>query len=379
MNRKHRVLYTIIRPFAAIFLKLKFGYKYKIAENLPENYIVLSNHATDYDPILVGVSFKIQMYFVASEHIARWGFTYKLIDFLLAPIVRYKGKLAASTTLSILKKLRKGDNICIFAEGVRTWDGVTAPIHPTTAKLVKSAKCGLVTYKLTGGYFTSPMWSGKNTRRGKLSGEVVNVYSKEQLAEMSLDEIAAIITADLHEDAYETQEREKVKYKGKRLAENLENLLFICPKCGSYDSFFSKGSKVNCKDCDYSFEYDEYGMLSDDKLNTVKKFSDYQQKIIETDVKENKTYSADFATISTVENHVETRIGEGRLTMNTDIFQCGEVCIPLSNISEMAMHGKRALVFSANDKYYEVIPASGFNSLKFHLYYQEYQKVKDNK
>ena len=120
-------------------------------------------------------------------------------------------------------------------------------------------------------------------------------------------------------------------------------------------------------------------MLSDEKLSTVKKFSDYQQKIIETDVKENKTYSADYATISTVENHVETRIGEGRLTMNTDIFQCGEVCIPLSNISEMAMHGKRALVFSANDKYYEVIPANGFNSLKFHLYYQEYLKAKDIK
>lgn len=42
------------------------------AEGLPENYIVLSNHVTDYDPLLVGVSFPGQMYFVASEHITRW-------------------------------------------------------------------------------------------------------------------------------------------------------------------------------------------------------------------------------------------------------------------------------------------------------------------
>ncbi len=59
--------------------------------------------------------------------------------------------------------------------------------------------------------------------------------------------------------------------------------------------------------------------------------------------------------------------------------KCGDVSIPLSYISEMAMHGKRALVFSVNDIYYEVIPANGFNSLKFHLYYQEFMKAKEYK
>ncbi|MBE6700135.1 MAG: hypothetical protein E7584_07870 [Ruminococcaceae bacterium] len=61
----------IIRPIGFLFAKLKFNFKFKKPkkEELPENYIVLSNHVTDYDPILVGLSFPHQMYFVASEHI----------------------------------------------------------------------------------------------------------------------------------------------------------------------------------------------------------------------------------------------------------------------------------------------------------------------
>ena len=60
-------------------------------------------------------SFRRQMYFVASEHIARWGWLFKLVDFLVAPIMRYKGSVAASTAIEILKKIKAGHNVCVFA------------------------------------------------------------------------------------------------------------------------------------------------------------------------------------------------------------------------------------------------------------------------
>jgi len=61
MNRKHKFFYRLIRPLAALFIRVKFGFKYEKAKNLPDNYIVLSNHVTDYDPILVACSFPRQM------------------------------------------------------------------------------------------------------------------------------------------------------------------------------------------------------------------------------------------------------------------------------------------------------------------------------
>ena len=137
---RHKIFWAIVRPLAAVFLFIKFGYRYKIARSLPKNYIVLANHTTDFDPIFTAVSFPKQMYFVGSEHISRWKVAYPLLKWAFQPILRYKGTSAASTVMEMLRALRKGSNVCMFPEGARSWNGITAPILPSTGKVIKSAK-----------------------------------------------------------------------------------------------------------------------------------------------------------------------------------------------------------------------------------------------
>ena len=360
----------------AVFLKCKFGYRYQKAKNLPDNYIVLSNHATDFDPLFVGVSFSRQMYFVASEHIARWKFIYKLIDFVLAPITRYKGTVATSTVVDVLRKVKKGANVCIFAEGDRTWDGVTRVIAPSTAKLIQNAGCGLVTYKLTGGYFVSPRWSNK-LRRGPISGAPVNIYTKEDLAKMSTAEIYEAITKDLYENAYAKQLEAPKRYRSKAPAEGMENLLFICPKCGAHDTIRSAGDTVSCSACDMTFTYDNYGMLSGLDMKTVLELSAWQDGRVLADVAAKAAYSVPEAVFSEVTNHQETLLGTGELTISPAGIGCGDNRIALDDISDMALYGKRGIVFSAGKKYYEAKPSPGNNGLKFTLYYDAYKKLKE--
>lgn len=360
----------------AVFLKCRFGYRYEKAKNLPDNYIVLSNHATDYDPLFVGVSFSNQMYFVASEHIARWKFVYKLIDFILAPITRYKGTVATSTVVDILRKVKKGANVCIFAEGDRTWDGVTRSIAPSTAKLIQNSGCGLVTYKLTGGYFVSPRWSNK-LRQGPISGAPVNVYTKEDLSKMTTAQIYEIITRDLYEDAYARQIEHPKRYRSKAPAEGMENLLFICPKCGAHDSIHSLKDTVSCSECNMTFTYDNYGMLSGLDWKTIRALSDWQNEQVLTDVENNLTYSVSEAVLSEVTNHQETILATGSLHISREGICCDNHRIPLEEISDMALYGKRGIVFSVGKKYYEAKPAPGENGLKFTLYYDAYKKRKE--
>lgn len=376
MNKKHIIFYKILRPLVAVFLKCRFGYRYKKAKNLPDNYIVLSNHATDYDPLFVGVSFSNQMYFVASEHIARWKFVYKLIDFILAPITRYKGTVATSTVVDVLRKVKKGANVCIFAEGDRTWDGVTRTIAPSTAKLIQNSGCGLVTYKLTGGYFVSPRWSNK-LRRGPISGTPVNIYTKEELAKMTTDEIYRVITTDLYEDAYARQLEDPKRYRSKAPAEGMENLLFICPKCGARDAIRSVGDTVSCSECGMTFTYDDYGTLSGIDMQTVKELSAWQDEQVLQDVAQHKSYVTPEAVLSEVTNHQETLLSTGALSISTDGICCGDHLIPLEGISDLALYGKRGIVFSSGKKYYEAKPSPGANGLKFVLYYDAYKKIKE--
>ena len=376
MSKKLNFFTALLRPVGYSVAKLKFGYKYKKATDLPENYIVLSNHVTDYDPILVGLSFKKQMYYVASEHITRWGWIYKVLNFVFEPIIRYKATVAASTVMDILRKVRKGNNVCIFAEGVRTWDGVTAPVVPATAQLVKSARCGLVTYRIEGGYFASPNWaSSGNTRRGRLYGAPVGIYTKEDLAKMSVEEIDEIIKRDLHEDAYARQKEEMHPYRGKKLAEGMESLVFLCPKCRAHGTLESKKNRVTCSACGNSFTYDKFGMLDGIDQKTVYELNQWQRAELAKDVENDIEYTAPNAALYTIEGHELKTVCEGDAHITNEAITIADVTIPLSTVSDMGIHGRRTLIFSTTDNYYELKVPKGKNIVKF-LYYREFVKAK---
>lgn len=373
---RHKFWYSFLRPIATLFLKIKFGYKFKRAKDLPENYIVLSNHTTDFDPIFVGASFRKQMYFVASEHITRWNTAYKVLNHIFEPIVRYKGGIAATTVREILRKTKGGQNVCIFAEGIRSWNGETGDILPSTAKLIKLAGCGLVTYKISGGYFVSPNWSVGKTRRGKVTGAPVKVYTKEQIAEMSEEELYKIITEDLYENAYTNQLVEKRKYKGKNLAERLENLIFICPHCKSYETLQSSGEIVKCSHCEKSFEYNEYGLLEGVEYQTVLGLSQWQQTKIREDVMSRVEYTSPNAVISEVfSNHTKQELGSGSVVMNDKVIKCGEIEFNIHELVDLNIYGKRGIVFSLQNKFYEIKIDRGYNAYKYVLYFKELMKL----
>lgn len=374
MNRKHKIIWAILRPLVAIVLFFKFGYRYEKLRNLPDNYIVLANHVTDWDPLLVAVSFPKQMYFVASEHIARWDRWYKLIDFLLQPILRRKGTAALSTVKEILNITRKGGSVAVFAEGERSWDGLTGSILPSTGKMVKNSRCGLITYKLEGGYFVSPRWS-TSLRKGHLCGVPVNIYTKEQLAEMTTDQINEIIVKDLYEDAYEKQLVSPVPYKGKNLAEGMENFLFLCPECQEMDSMTSHGDTVKCSACGHSFRYTEYGMLEGTKFETIRDLSAWQNSQVTEGAEKGIEYKAVYGRLVKVENHQETFVSEGSVSMNSEKLICGTQEFLMKDISELAIHGKRGIVFSIKKEYYELKPAEGSNAYKFVLLYNAYKNL----
>ena len=372
MNRKHVFFWKLLRNPVRLFLWLKFGYTCRVAKDLPETYIVLANHTTDYDPLFVASSFPRQMYFVGSEHISRWKLAYQLLKFAFAPIMRPKGTVGVTTTMDVLRKVKSGANVCIFAEGERCWDGVTAPILPSTGKTIKTARCGLVTYKIVGGYFASPNWSGKNTRRGYVHGEVANVYTKEDIAKMSVDEINEVIARDLYEDAYERQLQDPKPYRGRNLAERMETLLYVCPRCGQVDTIRSHGDTVECCACGMNFRYDEYGMLRGGDFRTVRELFLWQKDEVQKAAEKGVVYTAPGGTLKTVQNQVESMVDSGAVTMTAETLICGNTTILLEDIADMGRHGKQALVFSTMRTYYELIPENA-NALKFLMLFKAYK------
>ncbi|MBQ2035688.1 MAG: hypothetical protein II218_07240, partial [Peptococcaceae bacterium] len=74
-------------------------------------------------------------------------------------------------------------------------------------------------------------------------------------------EIEAILKRDLYEDAYARQRETPIAFKGRKLAEGMETLFFLCPNCGKVHTLVSKGSTVSCTACDFSVRYLPTGFI----------------------------------------------------------------------------------------------------------------------
>lgn len=340
-HRRHVLFWKLARFIAAPWLRRKFNFTPQIAD-VKGPYLVLANHTTDWDPLLVACSFPEQMYFVASEHIFRWRFTARLIRWLVDPIARLKSRTAADTAMAIIRRLRGGANVCLFAEGNRSWNGVTCPIHPSTGRLARSCGATLVTYRLEGGYFTNPRWSHSKLRRGRMRGYVVGVYTRETLLAMTPEEIGELIVRDLHENACERQRVERVAYKGRNLAQHLETLLCVCPDCGRLDSLKSAGDYLRCE-CGLLLRFTEYGEFEGERVpfDNILDWDLWQTERLRAlwnGAGSERIFSDDEIHLWEILPGYQSRdFGVGRLSLYRDRLQWNDMVFPLSEISDINM------------------------------------------
>lgn len=366
-NRFFRFFKWLLEPY---FCR-KFAFSYTAIPHIDGPCIVLANHNTDYDPILISFAYHKLMYFVTSEHVLRAGLASRALNYLFAPISRIKGSVASSTVMQILRRLRDGHTVCMFAEGNRSFDGNTGEILPATAKLIKSGNATLVTYRFSGGYFTSPRWS-THLRHGKLTGCPVHVYSPEAIKAMTTDEVYAAICADLQENAYARQMAEPVAYHGKRLAEALETMLFVCPQCKSIDTLQSHGAHLRCQ-CGLDITYSEMGGLSLPDLNTIPKWDAWQQTQLFRAADADDAFALSDGNVrlsGTNEDHQVTLLYTGSIRMTRHALTFGSLVFPAADIVSLALCGKNTMVFSVADRHYEVKSKTRYCARKYLLWYQ---------
>jgi len=377
----HRFVYRILHIFLKPYLVKKLNYSYEKAKPKNTPYIVLANHNTDYDPFLVGLAFPDQMYYVASEHIFRWGLISKIINFLVAPIPRVKAITEIQTVINILKRLKAGANVCMFAEGNRSFSGETGEIHPATGKLIKKSGVSLITFRLDGGYFTSPRWS-KTIRRGEMRGRVIKEYTPEELKSMTADEIYLAIKKDLYVNAYEEQEKNPVAYVGDRLAENIETALYLCPKCNRSSTLKSQGDRFFCS-CGLDLRYDAYGYISSNNdyvppFKTVLDWCRFQDARLEQDIEKIKSlppdeliYSDEGQTLWKADRGRNRLIAKGNLLCynNRIVFE-GEdnhkYTYRFDDMSDLNIIGQMDIAFATNDRQaYEIKSNHPRSALKY--------------
>ena len=359
-RRRHRIIWKIVRPLARFLMWLRLGYVGRV-ERIEGPFLLVCNHVTDLDPVLVGCSFPDQLYYVASEHLLRSGWAGRFVNWAQAPIPRQKGGNAAGTVMAMLRTLKQGSSVGVFPEGNRCWDGVTGDFLPSIGKLARTSGAKLVTYRLEGGYFASPRWSGTSLRRGRMVGHVVNVYTPEELKAKKPEEINELIRADLHEDAYARQRKDPVLFRGRRLAEHMERLLFICPKCGMLHSLQSKGDTVRCWKCGFHFRYLPTGFLQGEDLpyDNLRDWNRWQDGEIGRLCSQAEPDRPIFSDSDVRVDRVEFAKGlktleRGEMKLYSDRLEIPGAVLPLAGLTGVSLMGGQDLYLGTDEENYLV-------------------------
>ncbi len=378
-TRFHRIVYKVFRPVVWIWLRTKMRFDFSTQPTLPDQFLLISNHVTNFDPFLLGLATRRLIYYVATEHIFSLGWLTKLIVWLVDPIPRPKAGQAAGTVLEIKRRLKSGASVGLFAEGNCSWDGRTASFPASTGKLVRTAGVPLVTCRIRGGYLSSPRWADY-TRRGTVTVEVTHIWQPEELRALRPEEINRLIAEGIAEDAYATRDEQQALYPGKNRAEGIENALFVCPRCHAFGQFSGKGNRFACT-CGLTGEVGQDGSITAEGLSftTMKDWEDFQQEYLQAlDPSAYPTVSDPDLKLSRIEDHVRHEISQGTLIFSPTALTLGDFSVPVSEMTDLAVRLKGIVTFSVRDgAYYEIKPIRGKKSYHGRKYFLLFHHLKN--
>ena len=357
---RHKILMRFMRALPAWIASRILGYTC-VKEKGPKcASLIISNHNSNIDPALVSRAFTGHSYYLASEHSFRMGLLSKFLVFVFDPIPFYKVKADTSSLKEMLRRLKAGASVCLFAEGNRSFNGLTGHIPLSTAKLIKMAEVPLITFRFQGGYFTTPRWS-KSIRKGKMTGAVVGHYSAEEIKTKTAEQLIEIIRRDLHEDAYQRQRKNPVPYRGKDLAEYIELILYLCPLCEKIGTIKSRGNRFFCT-CGLDAIYTETCFLEASPsqrkelklpFSTITEWDKWQVKVLENIVNSsggNIICADDNQKLFIIKPNYEKELcGEGVMQISRNEIQCAGRVFPLEQISRYAIVGEMTLTFAIKD------------------------------
>ena len=352
----------IIPPVCRMYKIRMKKYKGKI----PDTSIVMFNHVSDYDFMGVLQGFPHYARFVASDALIRKRYMRYLMGAVSDFIFRRKGMNGDNVVESVNASIAKGVHVCIAPEGGESINGTTAYIRPRTGQMVKDANAGMVTFRMEGGYFLKPSWS-KRRYKGPMYGGVVGVYTKEEMAAMTAEEINALIYRDLYVNSYEWQREHREHYEGEARAEFMEQVLYTCPKCKCINHMHSKCDTVYCSECGYTVDVDEYGFFTGDDVifDNLYDWDVWQRNLMNSKVEYWKAHpeeiilSDEDQVLKGLENNYPYVIEDGvRLTMSaSEITIKGKesnIVMPMEEVQSITVVSREDVGIIHNGVYYQI-------------------------
>ena len=186
----------------------------------------------------------------------------KLLMRLLGCIPTHKFVTDLNLVKDIFYAIRElKSSVLMFPEACYTFDGTATPLPETLGHMVKKLGAPVVLISTQGAFTRDPLYNNLQRRRVKVSAEMRYLLSPEELAEMSVEEINALLAESFSFDSFRWQQENRVCVDEKFRADSLNRVLYKCPACLAEGRMQGDGTTITCHACGKAYELDEYGYM----------------------------------------------------------------------------------------------------------------------
>ena len=146
-------LYAVCKHFGRAFAISLTGVRYF---NVPDleglgGVLIVANHQSYLDPLLVGMAFPRPISYLAQEELFRVPGFGRLIRALGTHSVRRSGADPSAVRM-VMRILRGGEPLLLFPEGTRTWDGTLGRFRPGVGAIAVRCRVPLLPICIEGAF-----------------------------------------------------------------------------------------------------------------------------------------------------------------------------------------------------------------------------------
>lgn len=337
VKRPNFFIYYFLLLFVGPFFKIKNRVRFnrKEIKKLKGPALVIANHPSRPDFVYsIMALFKRRLNVVVARNYTYYPSLHYLLK-ITHTIPKNLFNPDSSTVKSIMSIIKKGGSVLMMPEGRLSSNGSIGVMPEGIEKLVQKLGVTVVNIHIDGAYLTGAKWITRR-RKGRINVKTSIILTPEETKKLPLETIKQKIITSLYYNDFEwIKENPNISFKGRSLTSGLDNLLYLCPHCGTEFNLISKRHQFICTNCFYEVSLDNrYQFTSKNQyplyFENIYSWFEYQRQVIEQQLTQNDLYlevKVKLKMPRNIKNNMQIKVvGEGICTINKEgLFYSGMI------------------------------------------------------